>query len=134
MLVCRILSPVHSEVRVMSSLLSLLVVSAFAAITPGTATSQPTTQPEEAVLQYVAPFQALAGISYGMTAVDNRALILDQRTTARVASGLRTVSFSCPNASSLAGGSQLRFNFKAGQAYELVCREGQPAEIRAAGC
>ena len=98
------------------------------------ATSQPTTQPEEAVLQYVAPFQALAGISYGMTAVDNRALILDQRTTARVASGLRTVSFSCPNASSLAGGSQLRFNFKAGQAYELVCREGQPAEIRAAGC
>jgi hypothetical protein len=132
--ICRTVPLVHSEERVMGSLFSLLVASALAATTPGTSTRQPTTQPKEAVLQYVAPFQSLAGISYGMTAVDNQALILDQRTTARVASGLRTVSYSCPNESSMAGGSRLSFNFKAGQMYELVCREGQPAEIRAAGC
>ena len=118
----------------MSSLLSLLVVSALAATTPGTSTSQPTTQSKDASLQYVAPFQLLAGISYGMTAVDSQSLILDQRVTTRVASGLRTVSYSCPNESQKPGGSRLSFNFKAGQAYELVCREGQQAEIRAAGC
>ena len=118
----------------MSSLLSLLVASALAATAPSTSTSQPTTQSQEALLQYVAPFQALAGISYGMTAVDSQPLILDQKVTARVASGLRTVWYSCPNQSQMTGGSHLSFNFKAGQMYELVCRDGQQAEIRAAGC
>jgi hypothetical protein len=118
----------------MSSLFSLLAVSVLAATAPNTSTSQPTTQSSDALLQYVAPFQALAGISYGMTAVDSQPLILDQKVTTRVASGLRTVWYSCPNEAQMSGGSRLSFNFKAGQAYELVCRDGQQAEIRTAGC
>lgn len=118
----------------MSSLFSLLVASALATTTPSTSASQTTAQAEVALLQYVAPVQSLAGISYGMTAVDSQPLILDQRATTRVASGLRTVWYSCPNESKMTGGSRLSFNFKAGEVYELVCRDGQQAEIRAAGC
>lgn len=118
----------------MSSLLGFLVVSALASTAPSTSTSQPTTQSQDALLQYVAPFQALTGISHGMTAVDSQPLILDQRAATRVTSGLRTVWYFCPNESRMTGGSRLSFNFKAGQRYELVCRDGQQAEIRAAGC
>jgi len=115
----------------MSSFFGLLVVSAITATAPGPSVAQPAPQPRNAVLQYVAPFQALAGISYGLTAVDGQPLILDQRVTTHVDPGVRTVWYSCPNAS---GGSRLSFDFQAGQIYELVCREGHPAEIRAAGC
>ena len=116
----------------MGSLLSLLVVSALAATAPGTATGQPATQPGEARLQYVAPFQPLAGISYGMTAVDGQPLILGQRVGTQVASGFRTVWYSCPDDPQ--GSNSQGFDFKAGQTYELVCRDGQQAEIREAGC
>jgi len=118
----------------MSSLLSLLVVSVLAATAPSTSASQTTTQSEDAVLQYVAPLNPLIGISYGITSVDRHTLFLDQRVNTRVASGLRSVEYSCPNEPGVARGSRLSFNFKAGQIYELVCRDGQQAEIRAAGC
>lgn len=118
----------------MSSLLSLIVLSALAATAPSTAPGQPAIQPDEALLQYVAPFQPLAGIAYGMTAVDDQTLILNQRVDTRVASGLRTVWYTCPSESLQTSSSRLSFDFKAGQVYELVCRAGQQAEIRAAGC
>lgn len=125
--------PSTAKVRTMGSLLGLLVVSALAATAPSPSSTLPA-PPKDASLLYVAQFQPLAGISYGMTAVDGRPLILDQRVIARVAPGLRTVWYSCPNGSKGTGGSRLSFNFKAGQAYELACREGQQAEIRVAGC
>lgn len=70
------------------------------------------------------------GISYGITAVDGQAPILDEQASARISSGLRTVGYYCPNESQPAGGASLSFNFQAGQAYELVCRAAQHAEIR----
>ena len=119
----------------MGSLSGLLVASALAATAAGTPPAEPAAPSDDAVLRFVAPFHALAGISHGMTAVDGRPLILDQRATTRVASGLRTVWYSCPDESQATGVSSLSFDFKAGQAYELVCRAGKPAQILAAdGC
>jgi hypothetical protein len=118
----------------MAKLVGLLVVSVLAAASPAIASSEPTPQAKDAVLQYVAPFQVLTGVSYGMSAVDSRPLFLDQRASTHVASGLRTVWYSCPNEAPASGGSRLSFEFEPGRVYELVCRAGQQAEIRAADC
>lgn len=118
----------------MRSLFSLLVVSTMIALTPGTASSKPPRQAQDALLVYVAPLSSLAGISHGMTAVDAKPLFLDQRVNTKVASGVRTVWYSCPNEPAMQGGSHLSFDFKADQVYELVCRAGQQAEIRTGGC
>ena len=114
------------------SALAAFLISALAGASPNATPAQVAPPPNDAVLGYVAPFQLLATISYGMTAVDSRPLVLDQRVEARVASGLRTVWYSCPNESPMTGRSGVTFDFKAGERYELVCRAGHQAEIRPA--
>ena len=109
-----------------------LLTSALATAAPNASVSRPATQTQDASLSYVSESLLPVGIFYGMTAVDNRPLILDQRENARITSGLRTIFYACPNEPRSAASSRLSFNFQAGQTYELVCRAGQPAEIRAA--
>lgn len=120
----------------MSSVVAIaLLVSSFATTTPGTTIDQPASQATGASLHYVSASLLPVGISYGITAVDNRPLLVGEQANTRVSSGLRTVSYSCPDEPRLAGGSRLSFDFQAGQAYELVCHAGTQAEIRAAeGC
>jgi hypothetical protein len=76
----------------------------------------------------------LRGISYGIEAVDGQRLLFGQRTQARVAPGLRTIWYSCPNEPQLSGGNRLSFDFKPDQVYALQCRAGQPVAIVEAGC
>ena len=112
-----------------------LLVSSLGATPSNASMSQPAAQATEASLQYVSGHVIPVGFSYGITAVDGQAPRLDERASARIASGLRTVGYYCPNESQAAGGAHLNFNFQAGQAYELVCRAGKQAEIRALeGC
>ena len=108
------------------------LASAFATVAPSAADKLPVTTSKDAVIHYVSPFQTPVGYIYGMSAVDSLPLVLDQRSSTRVASGLRTVWYSCPNELAMAGGSRLSFDFKAGGTYELVCHAGQRAEIRTA--
>ncbi len=115
----------------MSTAITALLASTLAVATPAASTSPSELQLQDASLRYVSPSAVFLGFSYGITSVDNQTLILDQRVNAPVASGYRTVSYSCPNESGI---SQLGFNFEAGRSYELVCRAGQQAEIRTADC
>lgn len=108
-----------------------LLLSSLGAAPPSASMGQPAPQAKQASLHYVSGHVIPVGISYGITAVDGQAPILDERASARIASGLRTVGYYCPNESQPAGGARLSFNFQAGQAYELVCRAGRQAEIRA---
>ena len=108
-----------------------LLASALSTAAPDAPVGQATAQARDASLSYVSE-SLLPEIFNGITAVDNRSLIFEQRTNTRVTSGLRTVSYICPNESGSAGGSRISFYFQAGQAYELVCRAGQKAQIRAA--
>lgn len=108
-----------------------LLLSSLGVAPPGAAMGQPVPQTREASLHYVSGNVIAMGISYGITAVDGQAPILDKRESARIASGLHTVGYYCANESRTAGGAWLSFNFQAGRAYELVCRPGQQAEIRA---
>jgi hypothetical protein len=111
-----------------------LLASALAAASPGPAISEPATQARGASLRFVSGSLLPVEIFQGLNAVDNQQLILAGRTSTRVAAGVRTVFYTCPNQPQPAGGARLSFDFQADRAYELVCRAGQPAEIRAADC
>lgn len=114
----------------MGSLSSLLVVSALAAA-GGQAPPAPSQQSSEpASVSFVAEDLALAGIAYGIDAVDALPRVFGDRLSTHVSAGNRTVWYSCPNAPRVEGGSHLTFNFVGGRRYELVCRHGQDAEIR----
>ncbi|MGH8030117.1 MAG: hypothetical protein ACREO3_09295 [Arenimonas sp.] len=91
-------------------------------------------EPQEATLRFVSSEVALVGISFGLDAVDQRALLLDQRTSTQLAAGRRTIWFTCPNEPATRDGSRLTFDFVPGKSYELSCGSGQ-AQIRIAeGC
>jgi hypothetical protein len=107
-----------------------LLVSSLGATPSSASMVQPALQAKEASLHYVSRRVIPVGASYGIMAVDGQAPILDERAGARIASGLHTVGYYCPDQSQAAGGTRLSFNFQAGQAYELICRAGQQAEIR----
>ena len=109
-----------------------LLTSALAATAPGAAIDRPAAPARDASLRFVSQSALPVEIFQGLTAVDKRSLILDQRASTRIASGTRTVFYICPDQPQPAGGSRLSFDFQAGQAYELVCRAGQQAEIRPA--
>jgi hypothetical protein len=83
----------------------------------------------DATLRFVSANAALAGISFGMNAVDGRSLLLDQRTSTHLAGGRRTIWYSCPNEPMSQG---ITFDFVPGTRYELACRAGQAAQVRVA--
>ena len=116
----------------MSSLPALIAVAALAASGGQEApdAGQPSTGP--ASLKFVAKDPMLGEAIYGIDAIDGLARAYGQRQAADVAAGLRTVWYSCPAAPVMDGGSRVTFEFVAGRKYELVCRSGQEAEIRAA--
>ena len=90
------------------------------------------TQPLDASLSFVSKDTPLIGVSFGLNAVDGQVLLLDQRSSTHVASGLRTISYTCLNEPQMAGSSRVIFDFVPGEKYELVCRSGQSAFIRPA--
>lgn len=114
----------------MSGLSSLLVVSVLA-VAGGQekSVSQPPS-PKQASLSFVSESQVLAGMVYGIDAIDAQTRIFGQRLAANISAGRRTVWYSCPNAPQMTGGSRLTFDFEAGRRYQLVCRTGKDAEIR----
>ena len=110
--------------------MSMLATAVFAAALAATGS---TSQSQDATLSFVASGSPLVGISFGMSAVDGRTLVLDQRTSTQLAAGRRTIWYSCPNEAGMQGA--LSFDFEPGTRYELACRNGLPAQIRAAeGC
>jgi hypothetical protein len=113
----------------MSSLFSLLVVSALTAAGGQAAPVSPPSS-EQASLSFASEDQVLAGIAYGIDAIDAMPSILGQRLSASIPAGQRTVWYSCPNEPRMTGGSRITFDFDAGHRYQLVCRPGRGAEIR----
>jgi hypothetical protein len=84
-----------------------------------------------ASLRFVAA-DPLAGISYGIVSVDERRSVYGQRVSTSVLAGTRTVAYTGPGELTTVRGSQMSFDFNAGENYELVCRAGQQALIRRA--
>ena len=84
----------------------------------------------DATLTFVSPEAAFIGNAFGMDAVDDRMLVLDSRSYTKVASGVRTIRYACPDAVASAVGSYLTHDFEAGKHYELVCSAGRQATIR----
>ena len=90
---------------------------------------------EPATLHFVSPESELVGNTFGMDAIDARALVLDERDSTPLEAGMRTVWYSCPGETAAAGASRMSFAFEAGKRYELVCRAGREATIvEADGC
>ena len=112
--------------------MSMLANAVFAAAVAASGTSPAPSgagEPKDATLRFVSSEAALVGISFGMNAVDDRALLLDQRTSTHLAAGRRTIWFSCPNEPALKDGSRISFDFEPGKRYALSCGSGQ-AQIR----
>ena len=84
------------------------------------------------VLQFASGGNPLAGVSFGLRAVDRVPVLPGQRSLAHLRPGLRTIEFTCPAAMGVT--QQLQFDFPADGTYEVVCSAGKPASIRAAGC
>ena len=108
----------------------LALAAALLAVLPVALASTPA--PATASLRFDAGATTLAGISYGIDAVDSRPSLFAERMQARIPAGLRTVWYSCPNEAAPREGARLRFEFEAGADYRLVCRPGRDAEIRRA--
>ncbi len=116
----------------MSSLSSLLVVSALAAAGSPTMPSEQHPASEPATLSFLAKDQVLVGTVYGIDAIDAQPRAYGQRLSANISAGRRTVWYSCPNAPQMADGSRLSFDFVAGGRYTLVCQPEKEAVIRSA--
>lgn len=112
----------------MSSLSVLFAATAFAATGPAATPSQPSSGAAE--LKFASENQMLAGIAYGIDAIDAQPRFFDQRVATNVIAGQRTIQYSCPNTPQTDGASQLTYTFEAGHRYELVCQEGHAALIR----
>ena len=115
----------------MASIASVLMISTFA-LSSANAPTSPAARP--ATLTFDTRGNVLAGISYGIDAVDSRATFLGDRRETRVAAGLRTVSYSCPADDGSTRGGHITFNFDEGSAYRLSCRHGEAEVIRADSC
>lgn len=114
--------------RIAISLFALSLLAAGSYSAPVNAA----TQHQDALLRFVSKDSTLIGVSFGLSAVDGQVLLFDQRSSTHVASGLRTISYTCLDESQMAGSSRVTFDFVPGQKYELVCRSGQSALIRPA--
>ena len=118
----------------MSMLATAVIAAAIATFGGANIPSQKPSETPAATLHFVAANSTLAGISFGMNAVDGRTLLLDQRTNTQLAAGRRTIWYSCPNEPAAQVGA-LTFDFAPGTRYELTCRSGLGAQIRVAeGC
>lgn len=117
----------------MGKLMGLMMLGA-AALSGSAAATTTKSVAKPVSLNFVAPFNALSGISYGIDAVDAQRKVLGDRRTTTVASGVHTVWYSCPNEVAPRDGARITFDFDEGKVYELVCRAGQDAEIREGGC
>ena len=84
----------------------------------------------DASLRFVAKDQPLAGISFGIDAIDGQRRGYGQKTSARLLAGRRTVWYTCPGQAS--AGARMSFDFEAGGRYELDCSAGPEAVIRRA--
>ena len=104
----------------MSVLASVLLLAASSA-SPASA---------DASLRFVAKDQPLAGISFGIDAIDGQRSAYGQKTSARLLAGRRTVWYTCPGQAS--AGASMSFEFEAGGRYELDCGAGPEAVIRRA--
>lgn len=113
----------------MHSLFRLAFAAACVAAVPGAGAAPDTTR-APATLQFRSQAGALAGISFGIDAVDARRNVLGERLQAQVAAGHRTIRYSCPNEAAPRDGSRISFDFEAGASYTLTCRAGGEAEIR----
>ena len=116
----------------MGSLGSILILGTFALSGHGAPPPSPAAKP--ATISFVAKGDALAGISYGIDAVDSQPSLLGNRRATQVLAGVHTVSYSCPGEASSRGGASLTFNFAEGGAYQLVCRGGKGEMIRNDDC
>lgn len=115
----------------MSALSIVLALSALgSASSPATSAAVPSSPETPASLSFVSKNPLLVGTVYGISAIDANAQVYGRHLTATVPAGHRTVWYSCPNASQMAGKSSIRFDFVAGQRYELVCQPAQQAMIR----
>jgi hypothetical protein len=118
----------------MTRTFALLVASALAALT-GSAGRADEPAAATASLTFKAKGAVLVGTAYGLDAIDDEPRIYGQRTSAEFLAGRRTVAYTCPDTPIGIDGSRLTFDFQAGSHYELVCRNGQEAEIRVTdGC
>ena len=115
----------------MASIAGLLMVSTFALSAAGT---PPPPSARPATLSFDTSGNVLAGISFGIEAVDSRPTFLGDRRATQVPAGVRTVSYSCPGSDPSTQGARITFDFAEGGAYRLTCRSGQAAIIRADDC
>jgi len=106
----------------------------LAATTATTVAAAPSPAPADAQLAFVARGTPLAGISFGIEAVDGQRSGYGGRMSTRVLAGRRTVWYSCPGQPAMDGGSRMSFDFEAGRRYELACEAGKQAVIRPADC
>lgn len=113
----------------MSLVAGVVFVSVLAAVGGQEASGQ-SSMAEPAVLSFVSGEPVAMSAVHGIDAVDGMPRFLDERRSASVSAGLKTISYSCPGMPQTVGGARISFDFAAGGSYELVCEEGQPAVIR----
>ncbi len=107
----------------------------FAVILGSTAmASEPASPDAPASLRFVSQGNALDGSVFGIHAVDNQMLPFGQKRSLEFSAGHRVVHYTCPGGALDEAGSELSFDFEAGQQYELVCSISAPAVIRPTGC
>ncbi len=114
----------------MSSFAISLLASAVLATGGNMIPDPAVNKPQDVSLRIVADGSTLAGISFGLNAVDEQARLFDQKASTRVATGVRTIWYSCPDEPEMAGGTRVTVDFAPDTKYELVCRSGQPAVVR----
>ena len=90
----------------------------------------PAAAAEAASIDFVSDARVV-GARYGIDAIDGQPRFYGQRTSARIAPGLRSIAYACPGGE---GVSRLSYAFETGQTYELVCTAGHVAEVRSTGC
>ncbi len=116
----------------MSSLGSILILGTFALSGSGAPPPSPAAKP--ATLSFVAKGDALAGISYGIDAVDSQPSLFGKRRATQVLAGVHTVWYSCPGEAAPRDGARITFDFAEGGAYQLVCQGGKGAVVRNDEC
>jgi hypothetical protein len=113
------------------SMLAVVIAATVAAAAPADRDNPPEAP---ATLAFDSGIEALAGITYGLEAVDEQELAFGQKLATSVPTGTRTVRYSCPANGEGDGNGTLSFEFEAGQKYQLVCLPDAHAEIRAGDC
>jgi len=108
------------------SVITLFVAAALAAAGTSSPTAAQAAKPDPVTLSFNLANQNLAGVLYGIEAIDASPQTFGKLVNTELVAGRRTIWYSCPTGSR----SSLTYDFSAGGKYELVCNPGQDAEIR----